>query len=373
MAERIINRIVMLFLIFIIAAAGLVGYLVAKPSCCGPIEPSGTEGIVKELDESIEEGLQYLHSARNDDLTYNDPYLQYIYAGEELDCPVEDCRITYRTLDAMFNLKFIDQDFDKAEQGALAQHIAKADEVMTAMLPQWRESRLYNIQNQGMIDPDGPALDTYCIMGLIYEDPEMALVVKQSLGGSDGSDWLPESFYAGAQAFRTVADESWCVRLLLYLPEDEQDDGLVEQLAEKLMGEADKLLEKESSLIYKANTVFHLLYMAQDLEDKGIALSIDWRTKYFHEMTDLLDHEVIQDDTLTVANIIDSLIYAGYAVPADTFSESVQQLLERQQPGGKWFMNINSDSEDLQVFTTFRVVLALKKYKDLLALAPHTN
>ena len=58
------------------------------------------------IDEAIEKGFSYLNTVYEDGV-YNDQYLLYIYPGEKLECPLEGCTITYRILDAYFNLLFI--------------------------------------------------------------------------------------------------------------------------------------------------------------------------------------------------------------------------------------------------------------------------
>mgnify|MGYP001571994197 FL=1 len=57
--------------------------------------------------QAINKGINYLVSAQDKEFGYKDKYLTYVYPGEDLECPLENCKITYRKIDAFFNLIFI--------------------------------------------------------------------------------------------------------------------------------------------------------------------------------------------------------------------------------------------------------------------------
>ena len=62
--------------------------------------------VERNLDESIRDGLQYLDYSYNN-FKYDDPYLEFIYPSEELNCEISGCDLTYRILDAYFNVYFL--------------------------------------------------------------------------------------------------------------------------------------------------------------------------------------------------------------------------------------------------------------------------
>ena len=61
------------------------------------------------VDDAADRGLAFLARSWQGD-AYDDAYLAFVYPDEELECPLPDCRLTYRLLDAYINLAFLDQD-----------------------------------------------------------------------------------------------------------------------------------------------------------------------------------------------------------------------------------------------------------------------
>src|SRR3989344_4721229 len=99
--------------------------------------------------DSIDKGLNFLAQAKTNGFSYNDEYLKYVYPGESLECPLNNCKITYRKLDAYFNLKFIKNDFQ--DYSLIKQDVEEADKILTSLIPIWRNKKLYNIVNETML------------------------------------------------------------------------------------------------------------------------------------------------------------------------------------------------------------------------------
>lgn len=302
-------------------------------------------------DAAIARGLSYLASVRTPDGAYKDQYLQYVYPGEELSCPLADCNLTYRTLDAYFNLRFIQQRF--WEFGPLAADVARADTIMQSLLPVWRAGRLYNIQQPKMIDPDGFALDTYCILGYLYADESMARVAKDSLLGWE---WLPDGFYNGPSAFRTIADESWCTRLLIVAG---ADANLVRFLALKGVRETAELARNGATPVGESMAYYHTLLALHDLNDPR---DQDTIRDYHRQLARLAKHDALWNDTITLANILDALATTNSTQEGD-MATFAAEILKRQAPSGAWYAALGDTRDHGQVFATFRSVLALHAYR----------
>ncbi len=330
------------------AAAALflafAGLLLAACAATAPPKPS-------QVETAIAGGFAYLAGIRTPDGAYKDAYLQYIYPGEELACPLDTCNLTYRTLDAYFNLKFIQQSFPDA--GPLAADVARADEIMRSLLPAWRQSRLYNIQQPTMIDPDGLALDTYCILGYLYRDAVMARVAKDSL---QGWDWLPEGFYMGDAAFRTIADESWCTRLLVVTG---TDAALARALAHKSVKETRELVSGGTTPVAQAMAYYHTLLILHDLRDGS---DRDTIADFQRQLARLAVSEALWKDTVTMANILDALASTN-ASDGRTMDRLAAELVARQGESGVWYADAGVPVDSGQVFATLRALSALQAYR----------
>ncbi len=132
-----------------------------------------------------------------------------VYSDEQLDCPLADCRLTYRLLDAYINLAFLDRA--GVPHGPARPQFERGRKVLDAIVPAWREAG--PLQRHKDPVEGGVALDTYCIVGLLHQDRAMA---KVAAGHLDGDDWLPGNHYDDSESFRKLADETWCVRLLRF-------------------------------------------------------------------------------------------------------------------------------------------------------------
>src|SRR3989339_1628494 len=66
------------------------------------------------VNSAVQRGLAYL-AAVYTPYHYPDTYLEYVYPGEALTCPLEGCAITYRILDAFFDVRFLENELEDAE------------------------------------------------------------------------------------------------------------------------------------------------------------------------------------------------------------------------------------------------------------------
>ena len=320
---------ILIYLIFLL--------IIFVTSCSSQINTQG----------SINKGLNYLKNNHDNNLNFNDDYLKYIYPGEELDCPLENCKITYRKLDSFFNLIFIKNEFNN--YNTLNKEVLEADRTLKSLLSLWREKKLYNIINETMKDNNGIALDTYCILGYLYEDKEMANLALLSLSNDK---WLPESFYQGDQDFRTIADESWCVRLISKANNKEA----IKLVKDRIVKDTYSFINEDHIEITKVNAAIHTLTMLYEFNDnKDIKFFQDYIAKSIN------DKETWKDTT-TIANILDVLIYTNYKNKA-LLNKLTKELINRQETDGRWSINKDNKENFGQIFTTFRVLIALNKFE----------
>ena len=297
--------------------------------------------------DSINKGLNYLKTAQNDELGYNDGYLKYIYPGENLECPLGNCKITYRKLDAYFNLIFVKNEFKNYQ--IIKDQIDQADTILMSLLPIWRQKKLYNIINESMKDPNGYALDTYCILGYLYNDREMSNLALNSL---ENGKWLPDDFYEGDQDFRTIADESWCVRLTA-----KNNKELIRKTKDRIVKDTYTYLNEDHQKITKVNAAIHTLTMLIEFNENKE--DIDFFKNYIAKS---IGDKDTWEDTTTLANILDVLILSNYK-DKTIINKIVKELIKRQEIDGRWKVNKDYNGNFGQVFTTFRVLVALNKFE----------
>lgn len=298
-----------------------------------------------DVDDSIQNGLSYLNTVYEDG-RYNDEYLLYVYPGEDLECPIEDCHLTYRILDAYFNLIYIKNEIK--DYSVIRDQVEYGDEILQSLLPIWREGRIYNTIASIKEDKDGFALDTYCILGYLYNDKEMAV---NTLNYLDNNNWMADDYFREDE-WRNIADESWCVRLLLKtktMPE------LTNDLLQIKLNETYEFIEEDYDKSTKIAAVVHTILMLSDAEGYNEDL------KFFQDYVLDLSYDV--DDWHLQANVLEALARSKYE-DKEKMRGIADLLISKQAEDGAWYMN--EDKENfLQVFTTFRGVLALNQYQNL--------
>ncbi|MFH1133333.1 MAG: hypothetical protein V1735_02505 [Nanoarchaeota archaeon] len=277
-----------------------------------------------------------------------DPYLAYVYPGEDLVCPLENCNMTYRSLDRDFNLHFLGQ---LGAKGLLADDISRADQLLFAVAKDWEGKGIYNVQSNFV--EGGIALDTYCIVGLIANDSAMAQVVAHA---RTGTHWLSEHVYTGDERFRRLADESWCIRLLSATAVEKE---MLPQFVDSMMNETEALLASSSPQLEKTTGMIHTIYTLSDvLPDNPVVYGPKLR---FYQDYAYRSMPSVLNDTLTVANVLDALLYSGY--PRESLKPYKELLERRQEKDGFWYPSIQDDQRVAHVFTTFRVVGVLARFQ----------
>ena len=299
-------------------------------------------------EDAVARGVAFLARSWQGD-GYDDEYLRYVYPGERLDCPLPDCRLTYRLIDAYVNLSLLDRA--GVPHGPAREQFARAREVLAAIVPLWRERGLYNVRRAP--DEEGIALDTYCIVGLLDEDRIMAEVAAAHL---DGDDWLPDNHYADEESFRKLADETWCVRLLESASRGGRRE--VPRLTRLALRRGRALLEEDRPAEFRANVALHLLYLVDD--GGGRSLRADRESLRFLLLEFAAD-PALERDTLTQANILQALASTG-DVSRSALKEIAERLLRHQDEDGGWHSRVGETGTGLRVFTTMRALLALAEY-----------
>jgi hypothetical protein len=301
------------------------------------------------VDGAVDRGLAFLARSWQGD-AYDDEYLRFVYPDEKLDCPLPDCRLTYRLLDAYINLAFLDRA--AVPHGPAQAQFSRGREVLEAIVPEWRERGLYNVKRDPVAG--GVALDTYCIVGLLSEDRAMAGVAAAHL---DGDDWLPDNHYDDLQSFRKLADETWCVRLLQFASRPGRRQ--VPRLARAALDRGRELLAQDRPLEFRVNVALHLLYLLNDLDDRSLRGDRDPLEKL---LLAAAEDPGIQNDLLSQANILEALA-SGKDVPEPALRPLAERLLSHQEDDGGWHSMVGETGTGLRVFTTMRALLALTGYE----------
>jgi hypothetical protein len=298
-----------------------------------------------QLERAINRGLDYLAAAW-DGQEYADPYLQYVYPGENLPSPVSGWKITYRRIDAYFNLLLISGVLE--DSGPLRPHVRAATRLLKNLPRAWRGVGIHNVMHDG--DPAGVGLDTYCIVGLAEHDRDMA---RQTLRHMDGFDWIPEGYYKDFERFRKFADETWCIRLLMktnVAPEVTSRLFMANlQRAEDQMGRAKQHEER-------AYLALHALYM---LLDAGHAAPDEQTRRFLEAAMGIAEEPSIQKNLLLQANLLDVMLQAETPDARAPIARITHRLLEAQGDDGGWPSIGGESGSRARSFTTLRVLLAL--------------
>lgn len=317
-------------------------------------DPAGQRGLARpcelegRADHAIDAGLGFIAAAWTGD-GFEDEYLRFRYPGEELDCPLPECVLTYRLLDAYFNLvMLLSIRPDLGPAGTLGE---RADQTLRSLLPAWRARGLYNVLRDP--DPDGIALDTYAILAWLYRDVAMAGVVERH---RTGWGWMADDFYAPAERFRKVADEAWAVRL-----HSATADGPCQvKLIGAIVAGAREVIESPAPLEARVNAALHAVYVLQD-----------GRTPFEAELEDLerflrasVGEPELAGDVLSLANVLDALALDASRA-ADDLADLVAMLLGHQQPDGSWPPRAGATGSRLRVFATLRSTLGLVRWRQL--------
>ena len=313
-------------------------------------QASGRAPSASLLDAAIARGLRFLAASWRGD-RFDDAYLDYVYPGERLVCPLPDCKVTYRLLDAYFDLHWLKQALGSL--GPAEPVARRAAEVTHALVPPWRLSGPYNVRRDPI--PGGIGLDTYCILGLVERDRDMAEVVARHL---DPTGWIPEGHYRTSESFRALADETWCLRLLAATgTASDKVPTLAAEQVERGRAEVGSATSSEVA----ANLAYHLLGLLSEVNGEELGPARAW---FAGRLAAASRDPALADDRLTRANVLEALAAARWEGRAD-LDALAADLLAAQEADGGWYSRRGESGTSLRTFTTLRALLALARYRAL--------
>jgi len=292
-----------------------------------------------------------------DGAAFRDPYLRYVYPEEKIAGPPADPGLTYRRIDADIMLMLLERAGEVSP--ALRPAAARAASVLHELPSLWSGKGFSNVRRQP--DPQGIALDTYCIVGWLEGDARMARSVAQALKG-DG--WLPAELYDGEERFRRDADEAWCLRLLASPAGG--GIGSAKQVLERVVADFHEARRSDPAgrqLFYAA---YHLALLLEDSPDLGSGVEV---VALRHDLEEVMEAWAAARapgdeaaDLLEWANLV-SLKLPGLERSA-TRRRGVQILLAHQNGDGCWRVRGARPPEAGSSFLTLRALLALSSYRD---------
>lgn len=288
--------------------------------------------------------------ARHTPYRFDDPYLQYVYPNEHLACPLAGCAVTYRLLDAYFSVRMVPYLYYDEWLGAEKD---EADAVLAAMTPSVEQQPFSNTIEEH--DDAGIALDTACIFGYLTENRTVAQHAVAAL--NEEQNWLADDYYAD-DAWRNIADETWCIRLLA---RTSSATALVQALTGRKIVEMERFFASDASVIDKTAALVHMAYLLDAVHDD---IGAGFEKKYAEYLVASASEPTLVGNTLMTANILDALLTARArlpdVVPTATLRSLYERLVERQHRNGTWTESEGGDG--LPVFTTLRALTALGRF-----------
>lgn len=311
------------------------------------------QNMIDAIEVATVKGMAYL-SENYGDYSYNDRYLTFVYSGESLGCPIDDeCNITYRLLDAYFDVYFLEEvaDISRIPEQAEDAHV-----IVEAIAKSWEDEK---ISNAATSDGEGVALDTYCIVGYITENKVMS---QNMQGYLEGNSWMPNDYYQ-QDVWRNIADESWCARLMI---KTGAKQDAVKAVIYKLVDETQGFkLDETITDTDKLSMIYHMLYLVKEYEDFYGDDTFHNEVVAYSDFLNYFTAKNIGVNNLMNSNLLDAMVYAEYDNPA-ALRVIAGKVLEAQRPEGHWRMTKESGDDFVQVFTTFRALIALNQYKQYL-------
>lgn len=277
---------------------------------------------------------------------YHDEYLAYRYPNEHIECPIEGCRVTYRLLDAYFNVRMLADD--SVHPLRLGRQTEDAEAVLPALLPWWREQPFLGTAKRNA--QNGVGLDTTCLLGLATNDRPLA---ERALSALDESgSWLPPDYFSD-DAWRNIADETWCIRLMNRFPETK---AAALMLAADKQREGEQFLSRSADPVERVAVLYHLVPLALETGGGATQSGLEWMVT---ELEQLASSSALAQNTVALANILETLSIVKKG-NKKTAAHLANLLLAQQQPGGMWLQPGTPDG--YPAFTTLRVLRALQEY-----------
>ncbi len=318
-------------------------------------------------DQPVNKGENYLMNVYDKDVYLQDIYLMYEYPNENLKSP-SDRPITYRILDAYFDMFIINEKTD--DSNGLREPIKVALADLSALVPIWETNVwLFNVQNPiEEHNKDPVALDTYCILGYLYNSSKMADVV---LIASNGTKWLSPQMYEHDDQWRQIADEVWCIMLLA---KTKVDDSTTEDHVNLKMHEIKIFETYNFEGVTAAAAELHIVMMLTEAAHLN-GTYVDLLSEYQNKLIKSMEKEECWANTLLIANVLTSLIDSKYTNKT-TLEKYYNELIVRQTPKGAWYpiwhesqkeminSAFNEQIDNGQAFTTMRAIIAMESYDE---------
>src|SRR3989344_2958444 len=205
------------------------------------------------MTNSINKSLSYLDNNYNKTTIYEDNYLKFIYPEENLPL-----NLTYRKIDAYTNLIYIDKELGKDKTKKINYQIEEANNNLNSLIPYFENKSTFNtIKNVS----DGYALDTYCILGHLFNNTKIANNIK----GLIINDNLMQDNYYKEDKWRNIADETWCILLLNNI-----NKNVASALTDIKINETYNFLNSQNTIQDKAVVLIHIILLTNELNhDNG--------------------------------------------------------------------------------------------------------
>lgn len=297
-----------------------------------------------KVQTAFQRGAKYIGSLPSTS-SYPDSYLSYLYPDEHLTCPIPDCAVTYRLLDAWFNIVSLSRRSASFAAAARVQN-DYADAVLTALVPAWRTANI--VQSIRTTAAKGVALDTSCILGIMTHDEGLAKHVASFL--DENNNWLQPMLYV-QDAWRNIADETWCIRLLAAFPATQAP---VATLLTKKAQEADAFLASTTDVSSRIAVLYHMIVLLR-AEGSTAADRAKLRS-YVLQLEDVANDPAVLRDAYVQANVLEALAQSGES-SADLLTAMIRRLVAAQGSDGSWSRGNGPDG--FPVFTTLRALNAL--------------
>jgi predicted house-cleaning noncanonical NTP pyrophosphatase (MazG superfamily) len=320
-------------------------------------KPAPDNDTVTKIDLATEKGVAYLESAYQSG-TYADNYLTFVYPGEHIACPLSTpCNVTYRLLDAYFDVYFLEQAMPHLK--GMEQQRKDAHAIVEGIAKQWEKERINNVITSSS-DPGGVALDTYCIIGFITKNKAMAGTAWSYLTADD--DWMPNDYYI-SDAWRNIADESWCMRHFIAV---RLDKDLEIRLIRKMINNTNEFIQDQNRTdLDKLSVIYHAIYVLNDYENAYKDLQFHQQKLSYADFISYFSSKNLAGNALMVSNILDVMVASHYDNPA-ALDEIAKNVLNAQEAQGYWKISQDFPANEGQVFTTFRALIGLNEYKKTL-------
>lgn len=304
------------------------------------------------LDTAVERGVEALARAHTP-YQYDDPYLKFVYPGEDIACRAPGCRLTYRLLDAYFALTMIESRLTTNERAAIADQSQERDSAFADIGPRWRNAPIINTIMSTAADSGGIALDTFCILGTLTHDQGLA---RRSLDYlTPDNNWIADDYYQDDR-WRNIADETWCLRLAAetgILP-----DRLGNMIDRKII-ETREFLKSNEPANAKLGVLYHMLLL---LSTKGAPDQPEVRAEFQSDAAAIAQTGALDQDPIALGNLLEAMAASGYS-DQQFLAVAARHLLALQGADAAWQ---NSGANRYPVFTTLRALAGLTAYRGTL-------